>query len=187
MSSTGNKNWKQIGEDAWKRCEKINGDLFTLTYGSLVSQLLSDDPTTVNAQLDRLGHSLGCRLIDEFLARTSSRCGDFREAGEAVKAAFRMFLNLGVGVEGDGKEWVVTMEGEGLGGEWVELPEGAIKEGVHYANLFCGVIRGALEMVNMLVECTITSDPLLNPSQTNTEIRVKLVKYIEEEMPPGDE
>jgi hypothetical protein len=79
------------------------------------------------------------------------------------------------------------MESDGLGGEMVELPELAVKGGLHYANMLCGIIRGALEMVNMSVECSIVSDPLLNPALTMTEIKVKLIKYIEEEMPPSDD
>jgi hypothetical protein len=53
---------RQSGEDIWKnKVEKINGELFTLTYGSLVAQLLKDfeDYAEVNKQLEKMyTHSL---------------------------------------------------------------------------------------------------------------------------------
>ena len=42
--------------------------------------------------------------------------------------------------------------------DFVELPP-AMSELV-YANVVCGVIRGALEMIHMRVECRFTSDML---------------------------
>lgn len=187
-SGSVNKNWKQLGEDAWKRSDKVNGDLFTLTYGALVAQLLRDleDPTEVNAQLEKMGYSIGTRIIDEFLAKNPIRCTNFRETGEVVRVAFRQFLGQQVNVEGDEKEWTISMENDGLGGEMVELPEVAVKGELHYANILCGVVRGALEMVNMQVECAIVNDPLLNPAVSTTDIKVKMIKYVEEELPPHD-
>lgn len=194
-SSAGGKNYKLIGEEAWKRCDKVPGELFVFTYGALVASLFRDHPTEVplvNQQLDRIGYSMGTRLIDEFLARTPLRCGpsvDFREAVEVVaKVAFRQYLNVAATlVKMDEKEATISLESDGLGGELVELPEEAIKGGLRYANVLCGIIRGALEMVNVAVECAIVTDPLLNPSATTTEITIKLVKYLEEELPPSND
>jgi trafficking protein particle complex subunit 3 len=60
----------------------------TLTYGTLVAQLCADadaDYADVNRQLDRMGYSIGMRLIEDFFARSGvQRCRDFRETGEAV-------------------------------------------------------------------------------------------------------
>lgn len=188
--SSSGKNYKQLGEEAWKKAEKINGDLFSLTYGVFVAHLLKTlpDVAAVNAQLDKMGFNIGCRLIDEFLAKNPGiRCGEWPECMEvASKVAFKQFLNVTVNVKYMEKEALLSMESDGLGGEWVELPETAIEGGLRYANILCGVIRGALEMVNLQVECAIVADPILNPSSTTTDIQVKFIKYIEEDLPPGE-
>lgn len=65
-----------------------NAELFTLTYGALVTRLLKDyeNIDDVNKQLERMGYNIGVRLIEDFLARTSSgRCVDFRDTAEKIQ------------------------------------------------------------------------------------------------------
>lgn len=48
----------------YKRADKVNGELFALTYGALVVQLIKDyeDYDEVNKQLEKMcGHSTSCR------------------------------------------------------------------------------------------------------------------------------
>lgn len=99
-----------------------NAELFTLTYGALVVQLIQDfeDYAEVNRQLDKMcvavcprlrvvyrtdigeaasrrrGYNIGTRLIEDFLARTSMpRCADLRETAEVIaKVGFKTFLNI---------------------------------------------------------------------------------------------
>jgi trafficking protein particle complex subunit 3 len=110
--ATSSKQYKAIGEDLWKgRTEKIvrspsrrrryqltlldilsstfsqNAELFAMTYGALVVQLIQDyeDYAEVNKQLDKMGYNIGTRLIEDFLARSNiGRCADFRETGEVI-------------------------------------------------------------------------------------------------------
>jgi hypothetical protein len=40
----------------------------------------------VNKQLERMGYNIGIRLIEDFLARTSSgRCYDFRDTADKIQ------------------------------------------------------------------------------------------------------
>lgn len=70
------------------RVEKVNAELVTLTYGTIVAQLCQDydhDYVEVNAQLERMGYSIGMRLIEDFLARSGTgRCGSFRDTAEVI-------------------------------------------------------------------------------------------------------
>lgn len=123
--ATTSKQYKAIGEDLWKgRTEKIvrvafhlrgtclktasnfseqNAELFALTYGALVVQLIQDyeDYDEVNKQLDKMGYNIGTRLIEDFLAKSSiGRCTDFRDVGEVV-AKVCTYLPSGFSVEID--------------------------------------------------------------------------------------
>ncbi|MGH0179361.1 UNVERIFIED_CONTAM: hypothetical protein FKN15_001460 [Acipenser sinensis] len=75
--------------------KKMNSELFTLTYGALVTQLCKDyeNDEDVNKQLDKMGYNMGVRLIEDFLARSSvGRCHDFRETADVI--AKRQLLSL---------------------------------------------------------------------------------------------
>lgn len=75
-----------------------NSELLTLTYGALVSQMLKEVENTedVNKQLERIGYNMGVRLIEDFLARTTSnRCLEMRETADKIQQAFRYSLKCG--------------------------------------------------------------------------------------------
>jgi hypothetical protein len=38
--SGGSKNYARLGEQAFQKMDKINAEVFTLTYGSMVQQLI---------------------------------------------------------------------------------------------------------------------------------------------------
>lgn len=60
----------------------------TLTYGTIVAQLCKDydsDYVEVNRQLEKMGYSIGMRMIEDFLAKSNmGRCSNFRETAEMI-------------------------------------------------------------------------------------------------------
>ena len=71
------------------RIDKVNAELVTLTYGTIVAQLCKDyesDYVEVNKQLDKMGYNIGLRLIEDYLAKsnTMKRCSSFRETADMI-------------------------------------------------------------------------------------------------------
>ena len=76
---------------------KVSGELFSLTYGALVAQIVKDyqNVEEVNKQLEKMGYNIGVRIIEDFLARTKEgKCTDFRDTAEKVQMGFKMFINV---------------------------------------------------------------------------------------------
>lgn len=169
--------------------ETINAEIFTLTYGSLVRQLLADleEVDAVNKQLDTMGYNIGTRLIDEFLAKSkTNKCLGFRDAVEKMaKVGFKLFLNISPLVtswDAKNTECSLILEDNPFT-DFVELPEGCGK--LIYCNVLCGVIRGALEQVKINVECRFVRDVLRGDDVT--EMRVKLISAPPETYPYQDD
>jgi len=167
---------------------KVNSELFTLTYGALVCQLVKDYETIddVNKHLDRMGYNIGIRIIEDFLARTGSpRCSDMRETAEKIQLAFKMYLGVSPNVtnwSGASDEFSLCFESTPFA-EFVELPDNCTA--LKYANILPGVIRGACEMVQMEVQSWIQQDTL--KGDNTTEIRVRFIRKLEDAMPAGED
>lgn len=134
----------------------------------------------VRVRLHR-GYNIGQRLVDEFFAKSGvDKCRSFRDTADNIaKVAFRMFLGVTGEVDGWNEDYTactITLKDNPLT-EFVELPGHA--SDLHYSNIICGVIRGALEMVQMRVEATFVKDTLRGDA-TN-EIRLELKELMEAE------
>jgi len=70
------------------RVDKVNAELVTLTYGTIVATLCKDfenDYEEVNKQLDKMGYNIGMRLIEDFLAKSNTgACSNFREVADMI-------------------------------------------------------------------------------------------------------
>jgi len=163
------------------KVEKVNSELFSLTYGAIVRQLLKDyeEVDATNEQLEKMGYNIGIRLVDEFLAKAQiASCSNFMDTAEVIaKVGFKMFLGVTAEVvNSTTSEFSLQLSDNPLA-EFVELPEHYSQ--LAYSNMLCGVLRGALEMVQMRVECTLTKDALWGDDVT--ELRVVLKELMDEE------
>jgi hypothetical protein len=137
-----------------------------------------------------MGYNIGIRLIEDFLAKTNiGRCSSFKETAEVIsKVGFKIFLNITPTVtnwSSDAKQFSLILDENPLA-EFVELPndETATKE-LWYSNILIGVLKGALEMTQLEIDAFFVSDVLRGDDRT--EIKVKLVKILKDEIPAGED
>lgn len=187
--------YQRLGDVAFSKIEKVNAELFTLTYGAVVVQLLKDseDVEQTSMQLEKMGYNIGMRIVDEFLAKANAGpCSDFKETGEIIaKVAFRMFLGVTAecrhvvepNAAADAMPTFHLILSDNPLVDFVELPEHCST--LAYCNLLCGVVRGALEMVGMRVETKLLKDTLWGDE--HTEISVCLKEVIHEQYHDDEE
>lgn len=154
-----------------------------------------------------MGYNIGLRLIEDYLAKsnTMKRCANFRETADMIarvwlsaaslvqftdenQVGFKIFLNITPQITNwtsDNNQFSLLFD-ENPFADFVELPDdGRAQDELWYSNILCGVLRGALEMVQMQVEAHFISDVLRG--NDTTEMRVSLVRYIDDELPPEDD
>ena len=173
---------------------KINSELLSLTYGVFVAKLIreADDhsPEQVNKQLEEIGFNMGCRMIDDFFARSKSAnqtCKDFKQTMDVLaKQAFKMFL----GVYADVTKWDAQFQQCSLIlkdnplNDFVVLPAN-IRNELWYSNVLTGIIRGALEMINLKVRVTFVRDTLRGDSEI--EMSVQLIEVLTDRYEDDDD
>jgi len=165
------------------------------------------DVKVVNTELEKMGYNIGIRLIDEFLAKSGTKpCANFKETAQVIaKVAFKMFLGITAEVVSpsavavstgtpavsrgatvpagtstnsavdDSKQFSLTFKGNPFF-DFVELP--ATLTDLQYGNILCGVIRGALQMIQLVVDCQYVRSELTGASES--EIRVTLKEILQE-------
>ena len=171
------------GVNLWAKVPKVNAELFALTYGALVMEILQDNEGNipkVNEQLELIGYSIGIRSVDEFLAKSNNAptCKTFAETAEVLaKTALKMFLGISADLQQHTATTFSILFQENPLTMFVELPE-EYKDILEYSIVYCGAIRGAMEMLNYKVECTFVKSPLRGDDIH--EIKVDLVQVLQD-------
>ncbi|CAD5210744.1 unnamed protein product [Bursaphelenchus okinawaensis] len=183
LRSNASQQSKQSQGQAEQR--QMNADLFTLTYGALIMDLINDldETTEVNSKLDKIGYQMGLRMADDFLAKNPriGRCASVQQLSEVLaKQAFKLYLGVEATVQFmSSEEFQLRLESNPLV-EFVEIPP-EYKD-LCYSQVICGAIRGAMEAIHLEVSTQLLSD-VPNP----TIVRVKFARVLHEAMPAGDD
>ena len=129
-----------------------------------------------------MGYNIGVRLVDEFLAKSqTTSCASFKDTADIIsKVAFKMFLGIVPEVtswNAENTAFSLIFNDNPLL-DFVELPPQY--QNLQYCNVLCGVIKGALEMVQLQVVCSFVRDTLKGDEVS--EMRVELKGVVKNEM-----
>ncbi|CAD8091853.1 unnamed protein product [Paramecium sonneborni] len=169
------------------RIEKVNSELLTLTYGAIVSQIIKDSDTVIeaNEQLEKMGFNIGQRIIDEYLSKAEiKQCRDKNDVAENIgKGAMQMFLGVTAEVEvlpETDKIFTFNLHfTENPLNDFVELPEHL--QGLNYSNMIAGAIRGALSTIHWIATCRFLKDQLKNDDKTILQVEMIREKFKDDE------
>jgi hypothetical protein len=156
----------------WQKQPKANAEFFALTYGALVAELVRDleDSSSVEKELDRMGHSMGIRCIEEVLAKAPElRVTVFKDTHNVVKMAFKLFLGLTVDVVATDENVYTIKYPENPLTIFVELPPD--RQDLEYSQMLAGMVRGMLEMLQFECDCKMSE---------NNEISVSLRQVMQD-------
>ncbi|GMH53900.1 hypothetical protein TrRE_jg6913 [Triparma retinervis] len=180
----------RTGDIVWSRTPKTNSELFTLTYGVLVAQLLRDFEKVeeVNKELRRMGRNIGVRLIDEYLSKvslaspTTPPCSTFHQTGDSIaKIGFKMFLGISCDISYPSPTtFVLTVHSNPLS-TFVEIPPS--REGLSYCEIMNGVIEGSLGAVSLRVESRFRKQ--IEKGDDVTTIEVEMMERIKDGVGEG--
>lgn len=113
--------------------------------------------------------------MDEFLAKSGiNNCSNFKETVDVIaRVAFKMFLGISPDVTGWNKDNTACslIFTDNPLADFVELP--SQYQDLCYCNLLAGVIKGALEMVQLQVDCKFAKDVLKGDEVTELRIELK--------------
>ena len=155
-------------------------NISTKSYFQLIKDI--EDISQVNEQLEKMGYNIGVRLVDEFLAKSqTTSCASFKDTADIIsKVAFKMFLGIVPEVtswNAENTAFSLIFNDNPLL-DFVELPPQY--QNLQYCNVLCGVIKGALEMVQLQVVCSFVRDTLKGDEVS--EMRVELKGVVKNEM-----
>jgi trafficking protein particle complex subunit 3 len=166
----------------WQKQPKANAELFALTYGALVGELLRDleKPALVQEELEKMGVSMGLRAMEEFLAKSSqaSMPRVFGEgAAEALVVALKMFLGMSCEAKWkeQGQSFVIHFV-ENPFTIFVEPPEEYLD--LEYNQLIAGMCRGMLEVLQL--DCNASVSKSMLKGDELYELTIELNQVLQE-------
>lgn len=171
------------GNVLWQKTPKANAEFFALTYGALVAELVRDveQPALIAGELDTMGHSMGMRAMEEFLAKTDTRCSSFETSPDVMTKALKMFLGISADArwksagDNQSKTYGLQFTDNPLT-LFVELPDEYAD--LEYNQLLAGFCRGLLEMLQF--DCSTAIAQSMLAGDTINEITVSLNQVLED-------
>lgn len=166
--------------------DKVNVELFSLTYGSLVRSIVKETNNIddANAKLNKIGVSIGNRITDDFIVRSDKpRFKNFREACESiVDFALKYYLGITAQIVEPSDTHCIIRFGDNPITRYVVIPPEY--EGLVYLMPLLSAIKTALGLLHYNVETKLVQD-MLHGGATN-DIEITLVEVMYDSLPPGE-
>jgi trafficking protein particle complex subunit 3 len=186
-SSSSSASAQQQANWLWQRQPKASVELFALTYGALVGELLRDleKSDLISAELDRMGHSMGLRGMEELLSTQQQQSPDlnaaiavgnssFPETAAVLQTALKMFFGVSTDEAHSTQDSYSLLFVDNPFTIFVELPDDYA--GLEYCALLTGWCRGCLEVLQM--DCACAMKQSVTKGDAVNEISVTLNQVI---------
>lgn len=111
---------------------------------------------------------------------------DMKDVADKIQTAFKLYFGSSVSISKWSRgndEFSLIIDSNPLT-EFVELPDSLRSTGLKYCNIYGGMVRGALEMVQIEVQTWFVQDYL--KGDPTTELRVKFIKKLVDALPAGE-
>lgn len=181
------------GEKAYESMTKVSAELFALTYGSLMTQILADqncDIEATNQKLEQIGFSMGSRMVDEYFARSpDGTCKKFSQTGDMIACvACPMFFGLPATcthiTDAASPTYCLSL-GDPFSAPhtlYQDLPDHLLGNRLPGApadappplspsRLLAGMVRGALEMIFFRATVTVEKEGVWGDSEIRIRVR----------------
>ena len=178
---------QQQATQLWQKQPKTSSELFALTYGALVGELLRDleTPDLITTELDKMGHSMGLRAMEELLSQAPDcNATTFMDTSSVLQCALRMFFGMSADVSNLTATSYSLLFVDNPLTLFVELPDDdpttatSSSSDLEYCALLTGWCRGCLEVLQMDCSCQFAQSALKGDAVN--EISVSLNQILQD-------
>lgn len=167
--------------------DKVNVELFSLTYGSLVRAIVKETNNIedANNKLAKIGENMGDRITDDIVVNYDNKITSLKDACEMIaKFAFKNYLGVTAEISEPSENRIIISILDNPITRYVSIPPEY--DGLIYLMPLLGLIKKMLEQLHFSTEVTLIHDRLTSQECNTNDIEIKLLGILTDTLPAGE-